>query len=222
MDNSVSIVLRDFSIHIRESSALPFLNDNAKSNHSNQSQATQGGASVLGLSPAPLTAHLPSGKLTAIFGGSGSGKTTLLNAIAGRYDKNAYTLGGSILFGCSRGSILRKSTCAVAYVAQEDFLHPCLTVRETLQFAAQLKIDHDEHLDAASLYSQVVDDVILELGLKECANSLIGSNDGVSASRGISGGERRRVSVALQILNRPEGRCSGCLLICDEICVCIS
>eukprot|EP01031_Cornospumella_fuschlensis_P032249 gene32249-39004_t len=207
VDNSVSIVLRDFSVQIRQDKpVLPFLNSKNKSDSATQTKSTGGG--VLGSSAAPLTAHLPSGKLTAIFGGSGSGKTTLLNAIAGRYDKNAYNLGGSILFGCSRGSTLRKSTCAVAYVAQEDFLHPCLTVRETLQFAAQLKIHNADLSSAASLQTQVVEDVILELGLKECANSLIGSNDGVSASRGISGGERRRVSVALQILNRPEVLCA--------------
>lgn len=149
----------------------------------------------------PLTALIPAAEMFGILGGSGSGKTTLLNAIAGRYDRNSFQTCGSINFlrtkrNAQQAAIATNSSYSVAYVTQDDFLHPYLTVRETLLYAASLKISNPDEATSA------VSNVIMELGLKECADSLIGSDDGTSR-RGISGGEKRRVSIGLQILTHP-------------------
>ena len=80
----------------------------------------------------------------------------------------------------------------IAYVQQHDRLLPNLTVRETLLFAAKLRL-----ADSMPLIQKIqhVDDIILDLGLKDVANSIVGREN-----EGISGGEKRRVSVGIQLL----------------------
>lgn len=147
----------------------------------------------------PLSVFIPGGSLFGIVGGSGSGKTSLLNVLADRYDKQAFEVKGSAEFGAGRGP-----SVGVGYVTQSDHTLPFLTVRETLTFASYLKID-DRDEDRAS----VVEAILLDLGLKEAAETRVGDAS-VGGIRGISGGERRRLSVGLQILSSPE------VLYCDE------
>ena len=91
-----------------------------------------------------------------------------------------------------------------SYVCQDDdALLPNLTVRETLYYAAQLRLPaflskEEKHHRAES--------VLLKLGLRDCADNLIGSD----LVKGISGGEKRRVSIAVQILTDPR------ILLLDE------
>ncbi|KAK3843317.1 MAG: P-loop containing nucleoside triphosphate hydrolase protein [Linnemannia gamsii] len=144
-------------------------------------------------------------------GGSGSGKTTLLNVLAGRVDKSQMSISGDMLFSAQHPKVFRKRG-EVGYLQQEDKLVPAITVRETLDFAAKLRLP-------ASTTKQErqkdVESLIATLGLKDCADVRIGDSDasesGSGGSRGISGGERRRVSAAIQLLTRPS------LLLCDEI-----
>jgi ABC-type multidrug transport system ATPase subunit len=133
------------------------------------------------------------GQVIAIMGSSGSGKTSLLNALAGR-DAKSQTAGSIQL----NGQTLKKFDTSryLAYVQQMDYLMPYLTVRETLRYAAELRLDAS--LSKTEKY-ELVEEVILELGLKECANTLIGDD----WRKGISGGERRRVSVGCQLLINP-------------------
>lgn len=153
----------------------------------------------------PITTSVPASSLFAILGGSGSGKTTLLNAVAGRYDKKSYNIEGSLLF--------EKENCSVGYVSQADYLLPNLTVKETLLFTARLKIANSQiskivrrSYSHDPKHEDIAEEVILDLGLKECQNSRIGDDVEAGGKRGISGGEKRRVSVALQILTNPEGK----------------
>ncbi|KAF4536112.1 ABC transporter-like protein [Lasiodiplodia theobromae] len=141
-----------------------------------------------------VSADMPSGTLTAIIGGSGSGKTTLLNLMSNRMHGRRLHISGATLFN---GHDLRGDLSAVsAYVMQTDVLQPTLTVRETLQYAADLRlpasVDKDER-------RRVVDEVILELGLKEAADTRIGNN----VHKGCSGGEKRRTSIGVQLLSNP-------------------
>ncbi len=136
---------------------------------------------------------IPEASLFAILGGSGSGKTTLLNVIAGRYDKSSFHVDGNIVFG--------QPSCSIGYVTQSDYLLPNLTVRETLLFTTRLKINSTD-----SNIEKLVTDVLIDLGLKECIDSLVGDNNISGTRRGISGGEKRRVSVALQIITGPQGK----------------
>lgn len=139
-----------------------------------------------------VSADLQPGSLTAIIGGSGSGKTTLLNTLAERVLSSRLSHGGIATFNGAEG----VHTIRHAYVMQQDILLPTLTVRETLRYAADLRLPSS--ISAADR-SKVVEEVILELGLKECADTRIGN----SQHRGCSGGEKRRVSIGVQLLANP-------------------
>jgi ABC-type multidrug transport system ATPase subunit/ABC-type multidrug transport system permease subunit len=154
----------------------------------------------------PLSFKIPSSSLVAILGASGCGKTTLLNVLANRYDQSVYRVEGALEFSRS---------CKKAYVAQADFLLSCLTVRESLLFNAQLKISKDsllgiigEQTFTEALYERLIENVITDLGLSDRANAFIGETG--QENRCLSGGERRRVSIALQLLNDPQ------ILFADE------
>ncbi|EHK23803.1 uncharacterized protein TRIVIDRAFT_45576 [Trichoderma virens Gv29-8] len=139
-----------------------------------------------------VDADLKPGSLTAIIGGSGSGKTTLLNNLAERVvssrlsQQGLATLNGQIGVNSVRN----------AYVMQQDILLPTLTVRETLRYSADLRLPSST---SAGDRERIVEEVIRELGLKECANTRIGN----SQHRGCSGGEKRRVSIGVQLLSNP-------------------
>jgi ABC-type multidrug transport system ATPase subunit len=146
-----------------------------------------------------VSVDMPAGSLTAILGSSGSGKTTLLNAIAHRISSKSMDVFGSITF--NRGGKLEDVRSA--YVLQDDILLPTLTVRETLQYAADLRLPSRSTQQERE---DVVEDTILELGLKECADTRIGT----SANSQCSGGEKRRTSIGVQLLSDPS------VLFCDE------
>ncbi|KAH8199881.1 hypothetical protein TruAng_005937 [Truncatella angustata] len=153
-----------------------------------------------------VNANFQAGQLNIIMGPSGSGKTSMLNAMALRL-KNSfstkYRLSGKLTFNGAvpSDSVIRS---VVSYVCQDDdALLPSLTVRETLCFAAGLRLPSwmgkQQKVDKA-------EEILLKMGLKDCADNLVG-NDLV---KGISGGEKRRVSIAVQILTDPR------VLLLDE------
>ena len=147
-----------------------------------------------------IKAWMPRGSLTAIIGGSGSGKTSMLNALAHKTGGTRLKTSGSIFYnGNSRISSIRS-----AYVMQHDVLIPTLTVKETLLYAAELRLPPPTSSAGRLL---VVEDIILELGLKECANTRIGNN----VHKGCSGGEKRRTSLGVQMLANPS------VLFLDEV-----
>ena len=138
------------------------------------------------------SADLQPGTLTAIIGGSGSGKTTLLNTVAERVVSSRLAQDGQVTFNGKVG----VSSARTAYVMQQDILIPTLTVRETLQYSADLRLPSSMR---EADRKRIVEEVILELGLKECANTRIGNTQ----HRGCSGGEKRRVSIGVQLLANP-------------------
>lgn len=103
------------------------------------------------------------------------------------------TTTGSLLYNGSPN----LSSFTNAYVTQTDILLPALTVRETLRYAASLRLPSSTKNQERR---QLVEEIILELGLKECAETRVG--DG-GRQRGCSGGERRRVSIGVQMLGNP-------------------
>jgi ABC-type multidrug transport system ATPase subunit len=139
-----------------------------------------------------ISAHMPSGSLTAIIGGSGSGKTSLLNQMSGRMQGTRLSTSGRTYFNGSEDSANVRS----AYVIQQDILLPTLTVRETLTYAAQLRLPSSV---SQAERKQLVEEVIMELSLKEAADTRIGN----SAHKGCSGGEKRRTSIGVQLLSNP-------------------
>ncbi len=148
----------------------------------------------------------------------------MLNLIAGRIPHSclsspasargpcAYFGSGSVRFAeessgqsfAPSGGELRQ---LVGYVLQFDYHLPSLTVRETLMFHAHLRLADDV---ADTDKAAAVASVIQELGLGECAHVRVGSDD----VKGLSGGEKRRLSVGIQLLANP----SVCLL--DEVSRC--
>lgn len=139
-----------------------------------------------------VSAYLPSGTLTAIIGGSGSGKTTLLNQMSGRMKGTRIRTSGRTLFNGSEDMSAIRS----AYVIQQDILLHTLTVRETLRYAAQLRLPSSV---TQAERKQMVEEVIAELSLKEAAETRIGNH----AHKGCSGGEKRRTSLGVQLLSNP-------------------
>ena len=147
-----------------------------------------------------VTADFPAGTITAILGGSGSGKTSFLNSLSQRMLKARLQSTGKITYnGDTKISGIRS-----AYVMQHDMLLPTLTVRETLEYAAELRLPPPV---TAAERKSIVEEVILELGLKDCANTRIGNNE----HKGCSGGEKRRTSLAVQLLANPS------VLFLDEV-----
>lgn len=135
-----------------------------------------------------------------MLGPSGSGKTTLLTALAGRLTGK---LSGSVVYnGHPLSSSMRRN---IGFVSQDDVFYPHLTVFETLTYAAMLKLP--KSLTREEKIEQV-EMIIVELGLSRCRNSPIGGS--AALFRGISGGERKRVSIGQEMLLKPS------LLLLDE------
>ncbi|KAK3205238.1 hypothetical protein Dsin_019284 [Dipteronia sinensis] len=146
-----------------------------------------------------LTGYAQPGRIMAIMGPSGSGKSTLLDAFAGRLSGNVAMTGNVLVNGKKR----RLEYGGLAYVTQENVLLGTLTVRETLTYSAHLRLPSSMSKEEVT---GIVEGTITEMGLQECGDRLIGNWH----MRGISGGEKKRVSIALEILTRPQ------LLFLDE------
>ncbi|EGC37181.1 hypothetical protein DICPUDRAFT_54176 [Dictyostelium purpureum] len=141
-----------------------------------------------------INGHVKSGEMISIMGPSGAGKTTLLDILAHRLPING---SGTIYLNGNKSNFqIFKKLCG--YVTQHDSLTPSMTVRETLNFYAQLKMPRSTTMEEKL---QRVQDVITEMGLKRCSETLVGTAD--SKIRGISGGERRRVTIAIELLTGP-------------------
>ncbi len=142
-----------------------------------------------------------SGEVVALVGPSGAGKTTLINAISGIAPADK---GEVFLDGQDFHAILQADRTAVGLVPQEDLVHPTLKVAESLEFAGRLRLPSD--VDADEL-GGTVDRVLGELGIDHIRDSRIGD----ALKRGISGGQRKRVNLAQELLTR-----STRLLFLDE------
>lgn len=138
------------------------------------------------------------GEMVALMGPSGSGKTTLLTALGGRLGGQ---LDGSITYNGRpiSNSMIRN----IGFVTQDDVLYPHLTVTETLFYTALLRLPNTFTRKQKMAQAQAV---MEELGLVVCRNSIIGG----PLLRGVSGGERKRVSIGQEMLINPS------LLLLDE------
>ncbi|KAL8129461.1 hypothetical protein V2J09_018616 [Rumex salicifolius] len=146
-----------------------------------------------------ITGAVNPGEVLALMGPSGSGKTTLLNLLGGRLAQPAP--GSCITYNDQPYSKTLKSR--IGFVTQDDVLFPHLTVKETLKYSAYLRLPKTltkEQKEKRAL------DVIYELGLERCQDTMIGG----SFVRGVSGGERKRVCIGNEIIINPS------LLFLDE------
>uniref|UniRef100_A0A8R7QP49 ABC transporter domain-containing protein n=1 Tax=Triticum urartu TaxID=4572 RepID=A0A8R7QP49_TRIUA len=146
-----------------------------------------------------ITGHAGPGEVLAIMGPSGCGKTTLLDTLAGRLGPGI-TQTGAILINGRREKLAFGTS---AYVTQDNVLMSTMSVRETVYYSAQLQlpgsmpaVEKRAHADA----------VIREMGLGDAMDTRIGGR----MTKGISGGQRKRVTICIEMLTRPR------LLFLDE------
>jgi ABC-type multidrug transport system ATPase subunit len=145
------------------------------------SQLVRGGRQVL----SGVSLAIEPGRLVAVIGASGAGKTLLLEALAGIRQPS----GGSVRYD---GAETGRARVAVGYVPQDDIVHRELPLATMLRFAARLRLPATTSRAELQLR---VDDVLTTLGL--------GARAGVPV-RTLSGGERKRASIGVELLARPQ------------------
>ena len=140
------------------------------------------------------------GELVALMGPSGAGKTTLLELLTGQRRPTE----GTVLFnGQDLHDQVGSLRDRIGYVPQEDVMHRDLTVFQVLYHAARMRLPAD--LPTSAIVEHV-DKLITRMGLAHVRESLVGGE----SKRGISGGQRKRVNIAIELLTEPP------LLFLDE------
>ena len=131
-------------------------------------------------------------------GPSGAGKSSLLNVLAGRAKSNGrITIESDIrLNNYTVDPTNIHVRQLIAFVAQDDSLQPTSTPREAIRFSAKLRLPRsttDDQLDKLTAR------MLAELGLTSCADAIIGG----ALIKGVSGGERKRTSVGVELVVKP-------------------
>ncbi|KAI1614657.1 ABC transporter-like protein [Exophiala viscosa] len=138
-----------------------------------------------------ISGAMQSGSFWAVMGGSGAGKSTFLNVLMG---KTKHT-GGSVLVN-GHHEKMKKYKKLIGYVPQDDIVLPELTVRENILHSARIRLPRN-WTDARK--QEHVDTLIACLGLSHVADSLVGD----PRKPVISGGQRKRVSIGLELAAAP-------------------
>lgn len=131
--------------------------------------------------------------MTAIMGGSGAGKTSALNALCGRAHYGE-VLGETYVNGKKMDIDGIKKM--VGFVPQDDTVYAELTVRENFMYAGKLRLSRNTRRHEIE---DLADTTLANLGLSRVANSLVGD----VKRRGVSGGEKKRVNIGVELMARP-------------------
>lgn len=142
-----------------------------------------------------------SGGFCAIMGPSGGGKTTFLNSLSRRLSKSTQLNGEIALNGKPYKS--RQLKAMSAYVMQDDVLNAYFTVEDTLMFTSRLRMPRGTPF---ALIKERVESVIFNMELERARNTIVGN----SIMHGISGGEKKRLCIAMELITQPS------LLFLDE------
>ncbi|RCV26198.1 hypothetical protein SETIT_5G226500v2 [Setaria italica] len=135
-----------------------------------------------------VTCEAPPGELVAIVGPSGAGKTTLLTVLAGSADPARVAAGEVLVNGLPMDAARFRR--ASGYVPQDDALFPALTVEESLVYSARLRL----RAAGGAAAAERARELMVELGLRHVAASRVAD---------VSGGERRRVSIGMDLVHDP-------------------
>ncbi|EDS38496.1 ATP-dependent permease PDR11 [Culex quinquefasciatus] len=135
-----------------------------------------------------ISGSFRSGRLAGIMGPSGAGKSTLLNVLSGFKTSK---MGGKLLVN---GQPIKpqKYRREVTYTSQDVSMLENITVLESLDFATELKLPKEVSL---MVKSKISNDIVKLLGLQKCAHNLVGT---------ISGGEKKRLSIGLELISNPK------------------
>eukprot|EP00435_Cladocopium_sp_Y103_P053813 s953_g17.t1 len=140
-----------------------------------------------------VSGEFRAGRMCAIMGPSGAGKTSLMNVLCG---KASYaTVSGVVRFNGQEGDFDDYKT-VMGFVPQEDVVHEGLTVGEQIRFSADLRNASDTDVKTRKL---ITEDVLKVMQLDGIQNSIVGGLE----HRGISGGQRKRVSIGLELAADP-------------------
>ena len=134
-------------------------------------------------------------EMVGLMGLSGAGKTTLMKILSG-YSKP--TKGSVFINGKDLYKNFNSIKNFIGYVPQDDIIHPELSVYESLYYSSKLRLSSDFSNKEIDIR---IDEVLKDLGIHQIKNILIGSPD---TKNGISGGERKRVNIAMELLADPE------------------
>jgi ABC-type multidrug transport system ATPase subunit len=139
-----------------------------------------------------INAFIPKNKLTCILGKSGAGKTSLMSILSGQILQG--NIEGKIKF-CNNNFNKELMKNSIAYVKQKDILSENLTIYELILLCAtlKLKVTKDE-------IKIKVNNIIDILDLTDCKDTFIGGE----TKKGISGGQKKRISIALELINDPD------------------
>jgi ABC-type multidrug transport system ATPase subunit/pSer/pThr/pTyr-binding forkhead associated (FHA) protein len=133
--------------------------------------------------------HLPPASLTAVAGPSGAGKTTLMRLLSGQ---TAASEGMVLYNGVNLAQCREAHAALMAFVPQDDVVHPDLTVSEALGYQARLRLGKDA---TEGVRSTSINKALGFVGLEDQKGQLV---------KTLSGGQRKRVSIASELLNEPE------------------
>ncbi len=142
------------------------------------------------------------GGLWAIMGSSGSGKTTFLSALAKRLDSSRMFVTGDIRLN-GRAYSKHELKSMSGYVMQDDMVNANFTVEETLSYTAELRMPASSTQEERT---KRIAEVMKLMGIHHCRNVMVGD----TRNKGISGGERKRLCIAMELLMKPA------LLFLDE------
>lgn len=135
------------------------------------------------------------GRMLAVMGPSGAGKSVFIHALAGRLKENRkLTLSGERYI--NGHPVDGDSMIPSAFIEQDVNFFPQMTVRETLDFRISLKLGS---LVSKSERDTIANDLMKQLGLSKAADTVVGN----AKVRGISGGERKRLSIAVEMISSP-------------------
>lgn len=140
-----------------------------------------------------VTGKIAAGRMVAVMGPSGCGKTTFLNVLCGKATYGTMT--GEIRINGQVGN-MHDLKSVTGFVPQEDVVHEKLTVREQIEFSAKLRNDYRK---TRGQLKAITEDVLHILQIDHVQRSIVGGVE----ERGISGGQRKRVNIALELAASP-------------------
>jgi ABC-type multidrug transport system ATPase subunit len=150
-----------------------------------------------------VSGHVDAGQMCAIMGPSGSGKTSVLNVLAGRVLAGRGRKVSGLVTVNGRAIVPQAFRSRIAFVLQHDSLYATATCREALELSAHLRLPRSV---SAARRAELVEALIESLGLSHVQDTMIGSE----LVRGLSGGEKKRVSIGVELVTQPS------ILFADE------